>query len=308
MALDYSILRSKPWLDLPKEVVADIILPKGFIGEEERRSYYYIARHFSEGKGAIVDAGACLGSSAYCFAAGLKDNPARGDTVIHSYDKFEVGEDYVGELIQQCFRPTVGGDSFLDIFEYQIGRYKEFVRGHVGNFLEEKWERGRIDILFVDLAKTQDLHDHIVQEFYTALVPGESLLMHQDFYHAWNPWMHIGMEFFVDRFELLDEYIPTNSRLFLTTKPILPAEVVEMKSLSRERRLELMDSFIERETGDQRAMARVSKLCQLWIDNDVNGYADERARLEAESGWPENTAWAFQGRQLDSHIANGVRY
>jgi hypothetical protein len=303
MPVELAELKTKPWMHLPEEDVRDVLLPKGFIGEEERRSYHYLARYCTSGHGAIVDAGACLGASAYCFSSGLNKNPNKGTALVHSYDRFTVGEDYVAELISQHFRASKGGDDFYDIFEFQTGRYKELILSHKGDFLAERWGGGPIDILFVDLAKSLALHDHIVEQFYTAMKPSESLLMHQDFYHCWNPWMHEGMQYLSDRFEVLDKFIPSNSRLFFVKDQITAGDVEAVRSFSREQRLDLMDAFIDGESGDQRAMARVSKMCQLWLDKDVRGYESERSRLVSEAGWRLDTAWGYQANQLDGHIA-----
>jgi hypothetical protein len=130
------------------------------------------------------------------------------------------GDEYVGNYISEAFRPAKEGDDFFDIFQYQTGKYKEYIQPHRNDFLKEQWDGLRIDILFVDLAKTLELHDHIVKQFYPCLVAGESLLMHQDFYHCWNPYIRITMQFLKHCFENLDGFIPMSSRLFLLKEAI----------------------------------------------------------------------------------------
>ena len=215
--MSHDALRSKPWSNLPDDIKSEISLPKGFVTDEERQCYHYIARHCVSDDGQIVDAGACFGSSAYCFGSGLALNAKRGSSLIHSYDRFLVAENYVGDMISKNFRPLKSDwwDDFYDIFEFQTGKYKEFIRPHRGDFLAERWNGTPIDILFIDLAKSDELHTHIVQQFFPSLRPGKSLVLHQDFYFCWLPYIHISMQYLSRRFEVLDKFIPSATRLYL---------------------------------------------------------------------------------------------
>ena len=123
----------------------------------------------------------------------------------------------MADCIKQNFRPLQQewGDDFYDIFEYQIGKYQEFVKPHRGDFMLEKWNGSPIELLFIDLAKTKDLHDHIVEQFFPSLVPAQSLVMHQDFYFSWLPYIHTYMQYLSHRFEVVDPLIPSASRLYL---------------------------------------------------------------------------------------------
>jgi hypothetical protein len=294
-------LRNKPWTDVEETVKSDILLPKGFVTDEERQCYYYLAKYFVKGHGNIIDGGACLGSSAYCFGAGLAQNPSRGISRIHSYDRFIVSENYVADMISNHFRPLKQpwGDDFFDIFEYQTGKYRDLIVAHRGDFLAEKWDRSPIEILFVDIAKSKKLHDHVVEQFFPYLIPGKSLLLHQDYYFCWLPFIHIAMQYLSHRFEIVDRFIPSASRLYMLKDALTSSEIDNVQKLSREKRVELLDQWIDGETGDLKAMARVTKMCQLWYDKDEIAYADERRRLETEFGILPNTNWGMQCIQLD---------
>lgn len=301
MKLDAAKLSTKPWLDLEPDVVSDILLPKGFILEEERRCFHYIARHCISGGGQIIDAGAAFGASAYSLASGLARNPSRWDTRVHSYDLFTSEAEYVSALATQYFRPVKTGDDIFDIYEYQVGKYRNLIRPHRGDFLRYKWDGSRIDVLMVDMAKSPDLNVRIIEQFYPCLVPGESLLVHQDFYFSWLTYIHISMQYLAHRFEIVDRLIPDGSRLFLLKDAITADEIEHVRSFSREERIDLLDAFIDGEKGDSRAMARVNKLCQLYYDDDEDGYRAERKRMSAEnpSIGPE-TKWGLQTNEIDA--------
>jgi len=294
-------LRSKPWSEVAPNMAAELMLPKGFITEEERRCYHYLAQHCVSGEGQIVDAGACLGASAFCFASGLARNPTKGDTLVHSFDQFLVTENYVADMISEYFRPVQPdwGDNFFDIFEFQTGKYKNLIIPHKGNFLNEKWNCSPISILFIDIAKSFELHNHLIEQFYPCLMPGKTLLIHQDFYFCWLPFIHITMQYLSHRFEIVDPFIPSASRLYLLKDAVSGDEITHIASISREERLDLLDAFIDGEHGDLRAMARVTKMCQLWYDKDQRSYDQERGRLIAEFGLRPDTNWGNQCIELD---------
>jgi hypothetical protein len=295
-------LALKPWLDLEPRVIRELKLPKGFVTDEERQCYHYLARHCVT-DGQIVDGGACLGASAFAFASGLalNDKAARGSSFVHSYDQFQVSEGYVGDMIKQSFRPLASEwwDDFFDIFEFQTGKYKEFIRPCRGDFLQEKWNGAPIDILFVDIAKTPDLHVHVVEQFFPSLRAGRSLVLQQDFYFCWLPYIHITMQYLAHRFEIVDPFIPSASRLYLYKDAVTAEEIAHIRSIPRDERIDLLDAFIDGEQGDLRAMARVTKMCQLWHDKDERAYQDERDRLVSEFGLRPETNWGNQCAALD---------
>jgi hypothetical protein len=301
MTADLAHLRTKPWSNLEREVVSDITLPKGYIADEERRSYHYLARYCIKGQGHIVDAGAYIGASAYCFASGLARNSSKGKTVIHAYDRFLVDAAYIGEMITKNFRPLNSdrGDDFFDIFEFQVGKYKEFIHSHRGDFLLEKWNGEPIELLFVDLAKNDELHKHIVEQFYPSLIPGRSLLIHQDFYHPWHPYIHISMQYLKHKFEIIDPFVHNSSRLYLLKDRLTADEIAHVNSVPQQERLDLLEEFIDGEEGDMRAMGHVIKMCQHWLDKDQKGFQAQRSRLAAEFEWQPHKDWAFWCAELD---------
>jgi hypothetical protein len=75
---------------------------------------------------------------------------------------------------------------------------------HKGNICEAIWNGSPIEILFVDVAKSPETMERIVNEFYPALIPGHSVVIHQDFISAECPWIHAIQESLSSYFELVD--------------------------------------------------------------------------------------------------------
>jgi methyltransferase family protein len=307
-------LDRKPWVEGTSQAPQDIFAAKGMIGPEERRALFWLARNYYKGEGAIVDAGAYVGSSAVCLAAGLaKNTQTQGRRpIIYSYDYFKAFDAYVAEQITRDFRPTRIGDDYLDIFQKQTEKYAEFVRPMVGDFLDSRWGEGPIDILFIDIAKTQDLNSHLIREFFPHLVPDRSLVVHQDFFHCWHPHIHITMEALSDYFEVMDEHIQFQSRLYMYRRAIPKGELARVADYvySPAERLALLDDVAKKEIGEMRAMMRVVKLWQLLLDGDTSGFEDAHAAFTSAYGdvrrrglwWRRRGLWWYQAQEVMAHF------
>jgi hypothetical protein len=67
--------------------------------------------------------------------------------------------------------------------------------------------------------KNWDLANHIIQQFFPALIPNVSLVQHQDFCHYNCSWIHVMMYRLRDYFEPI-LYVPNGSVIFRNIKSI----------------------------------------------------------------------------------------
>jgi predicted O-methyltransferase YrrM len=143
---------------------------------------------------------------------------------IHSYDIFSTGENrWFDHLVQFDLKPA---QSFEDRFRQNIAPHGNQVEVHAGDLLEQWWNGEPVEILFLDICKTAELHDHATRTWFPRLIPGRSILIQQD-YGWWNYyWGNIMMEVFQDHFAVLDD-VPVASRVYLCTKAISQAEADE---------------------------------------------------------------------------------
>lgn len=294
----------KPWnaINAPEQLYE----PKGMIGREERRALYWIGKSWFGGAGAIVDAGAYVGASAFCLAAGVADNPKMGrkKPVIYSFDYFTAIDDYVAEQLSRDFRPFAAGESYIDIFLRQVRPYEGLVRAVPGNFLEQRWRGDPIEALFIDIAKTHGLNSHLIREFFPCLIPGHSLVVQQDFYHCWHPYIHITMEALAPFFEIVDEHIEYQSRLYLCTKRIPPSEIARAAkyAYSKSERLAMLGDLSRKEIGHMRAMIDVVKLWQLVLDRDGEEVDRQYAAIVANYGGVRAKGlWWTQAQEVMAH-------
>lgn len=227
--------------------------------------YWLAAEHYS-GAGVIVDAGAYLGASAFALASGLAQSRHADAPLakIHSYDRFVADDDYVQNDISQRFFPVPAGYDFQGLFEFQTALCAERIVVHRGDFIAAPAPDAPIEILFIDIAKTAALNDRLVEHYFTRLIPGQSVVVQQDFYQAWYPYIPITMEYFRDWFAIAAGEVADNSRLYLLMRKI-PRRAIDqfLKGLSIERETELLGRAIDRSSGPGQMMLRVAEVLHL---------------------------------------------
>ncbi len=302
--MDVSELREQPWRSYaaPQKVN----LPKGMLGAPERTCFYWLGKYWLSGAGCVVDAGAFIGASAFCFASGAIDGGHQsfsGKPLVHSYDYFQVIDEYVGEFISRHFRPISPGESYLDIFQAQTYSCRDAIQTYSGDFLNQQWSGDPIEVLFIDVAKTDKLGQHCCAEFFPSLMPQRSIVIHQDYYHCWHPFIHISMEFLSDEFELLDERVPYQSRVWLLSNPIPLEKIARVGryDFTASEKLGLLDRLIEKSSSKNRPMMEVVRVWQLCLDHD---FATARARIADMHRQYDvdniKDLWVEQLRQIES--------
>jgi hypothetical protein len=217
---------SKPWLDPQAGVPRRVHFAKGLLGAEERRALYWLAREVVLGEGHVVDAGSFMGASAFALAAGLTDSrrAAARRFRVHCYDMFTAFEAYTAEQIARDFGGHDGSD-FRDVFAFQTGQHGDRLVVHQGDLLRQRWTGEPVELLFIDVAKTRELNFHIMREFFLSLMPGHSIVLHQDYFFSRHPLIHATMEFLSERFVLVDPVIKWCTRAWRLEAPIMAADL-----------------------------------------------------------------------------------
>lgn len=284
-ANDNTLWSRRPWRHAPAECVD---APPGMLGNGEGHLLYYLARDHYRGSGAIVDAGAFLGRSAWFLARGLEANPNVPRTAtprIHSFDLFIVNDEPTRRHIEAQLAVTLPYKaSMRHLFDAATQPIAHLLQVHEGDFREAVW-RDPIEILFVDVAKMPSLHQHMVEEFFPHLVPGHSIVVQQDYHHAHLPYIHAAMEYLRDYFELVEPKID-DSAVFLNTRPI-PPELLRYAARIHEapfaERLALMDAAIARLPAGTRRYVQLARATMLGNAGDVDAMAETLASGDAEA-------------------------
>jgi len=212
-----------------------IVSPKlrrlhGMTTANEKAYLYWYGKHIFTGKGDIVDLGCWLGSTSISLAMGLeRNNHAKTNKHIHSYDEF-IWRAYMdngtkGTNLEGKYRH---GDSFLDEFERRAYPWRQYIKACPGDLANVGWHGGPIEFLLIDAMKSWDAASGVVQNFFPALVPGKSIIMHQDFAHWYTAWIHPIHYRLRDYFTPLYDVPSSGSMLFRLVRHI-PSELVKQE-------------------------------------------------------------------------------
>jgi predicted O-methyltransferase YrrM len=237
-------LKTKPWNSKEFSVPQIVFSIPGMLSNEEKRMLYYLTLSDYSGKGVIADLGSFLGGSTICFAAALRQR-SFDKPMIHSYDLFKV--DPNPQSVQRRYFAEENGEHIRmrDIFEDHLRDYLSLITVYEGDILGFSANQP-IEFLFVDIAKSYKVMDHLLLNFFPALLPMKSLIIMQDYlFGSSGPWHHIVMEKLNEYCEyIVDTGI--NSVVFFLKKKI-PQEVLEQcqwMNIPMDEKLQLMDSAI----------------------------------------------------------------
>jgi hypothetical protein len=284
-------IRQRAWnsavsLDaIPSQMKSMILWP-------EQKLLHWLARELYCGEGAIGDLGCFIGSSTLSLATGLaagSDEPPH--PVIHSYDLFIAPDDpYTLQRLPQDHGP---GDRFRDVFEANIRPMRGWIEIHDGDLREDPWQNGPIEILFIDICKCWSTNQAVLRNFFPHLIPGHSIVVHQDFVRVWNPWIPVSMAFLKDFFEVLAE--EESSRVYRCVKAV-PESVLKTdfrRDLDLSQKRALLEESIRESANAHTAAVHKGALAMLVF---MEGDADEaRSLLESAIG-----------EHADDEVAQGV--
>ena len=187
--------------------------------QEWLRSY---AANRYQGAGEIVDLGCFLGATTISLAEGLALNPRAKQKRIHAFDLF-VWMPFYEEWTKERGADglLIEGNSFLPEFLRRTERWKDYISIHPGDLRQVGWEGGPIELLFVDAMKNPAVATTIAANFFPNLLLRRSYLAHQDFSHAFTPWIHFLTFRLRDHFHFVED-LPQSS-LFRLEKEIDPS-------------------------------------------------------------------------------------
>jgi len=303
-----SLKRLRPGRHSPREVAwDDRYLPErlckvpSMLTFSERALLYSLGRGLAPGA-AIVDAGCFLGGSTVSFALGVSEQLVQPRPVIHSYDLFLVDHSASTHYAALIGDRPIGSD-LRPVFEQVVGAdLLPYVEVHGGDLTSHRWSGEPIDVLFVDVAKTWELNDHVMHEFFPALVPGRSVVVQQDYVHEWLPWIHITMQLLDSCFERIEVIQGSPSVVYGCTRQVKSSQLPEhLRDLPERRLEELFDQAVAPYGGDERAIiecARAVMLAEFYGGDRAVAHLDDlAARTQAPTVrfqivWGQVRDWA----------------
>ncbi len=111
------------------------------------------------------------------------------------------------------------------MYRNHVRPWRDIIQVNEGNLLDYHWPGQDIEILFVDLMKSKDLYNHVVEQFLPSLIPGVSILILQDFLYASSgPWHAVLVEKLNHKLLQVGQ-TRYNSALYLCTEAITPEDL-----------------------------------------------------------------------------------
>lgn len=238
-----SLLRSSPWLAMPlPEAVKNCL---SMMTDDEKKLLYWATAEYYANAGEIVDAGAFVGGSAVSLAAGLSETWPETQRKIRSYDMF-MADDFMQD---SYFKPNgliTEGARFRNIYDANTRLFSGEIDVHDGDITTFNWDRGPIEILFIDVCKAWFIDDHVVKTFFPHLIPGQSLVLQQDFFHHYCPWLIATMELLHEHFEYVG-FAKWNTGVFRCISPVdFSKRPATLRGLPYEKLADLLRSHRER--------------------------------------------------------------
>ena len=201
------------------------------LSDGDRAVYFHSGRHWA-GEGEIVDIGCFVGGSTQALLDGLASNAQYADRIsqIRVFDSFQIDTAHVRDWIERHYEVPTGDETgFRRYFDVNFVGREALIDVHEGDIaFAEYRQKTPIAFLGIGGCTSPAKIDNVVRQFFPYLIPGHSLVVHQDYVHAFHPYIHVSMELLNDCFEPAMEIDGGGSYVWRCTRRITP-ELIETR-------------------------------------------------------------------------------
>lgn len=292
-----------PWSAVELTAIERHGKPDAMLRAEEKQYLYWLMRDAYEGLGSVVDLGPLTGGSTVCLAGGGIDNRRlQGKTpIIESYDLFW----YDGTWGDLSRRGIKKGDDFFAVYLESIAKVRAHVSPVKGDIMDIKSYAADIELLFVDLAKSENLMAHVMKTFFPKVLVGSGAVVHQDYKFVGMPYLKAFQEAFSDYFEIMPfpADVPTVAfRLVKALPSDFSARVDQLIPMGQPERTALLVAARNRFAGSEWHIMNASLVGYLCSRHAFADAADRLAERISD-GCINGTAANFYQRAILAHPA-----
>src|SRR5213078_2746059 len=196
-------------------------------------------------------------------------------------------------------------DTFRDRFDSHVSRFDVPHVVHEGDITAIGWSGRPIDVLFLDLLKSWEINDAVLRDFFPSLVPGRSVIVHQDYGWGDTPWIPITVELLRDSLVLLD-WMEWGSHVFFVADE-LPAHVLErgVGGLDLDVKIELIEQAAAHAEGWVLGMLEVSRTLLVAEQDGPRRALTELAEVEERNSQRGNVLTCI-GEVRESIASSGA--
>jgi len=251
---------------------------------------HFLAKDCFTAAGAIVDLGPFCGVGTLAMASGLGKNPVGRRGRIYSFDLFLTdGYDW---YFKDWELPAFG--SVFPVFMRITEDYRDQVIAIPGDLLKVRWNADPIEILFVDLAKSPELNHWVVSNAFPNLIPETSVVVQQDYVHYYEWWIQATMEYYADRFRLMDVVFGA-SAIYQCVAPISAHEALQgISNLQLSGLISLMERAADRMPLSVREVMKCSR-AKCFLDHGEITEAEKLLNTVSVTKLTEDVASDFSG-------------
>ncbi len=221
----------RPWQSVPAEDLAQAMKVPSMLSREESKLYHWLGKS-AEGCGAVIDLGAFAGGSAARLLSGLERGTSTAQ--LFAYDRFTAGPKERAKFLYPAGMEETDDKDILPQATAFLQPWQDrvtMVRGDIGELV---WDKSPVEIIAMDAGKSPTLTDRAADQFFRCLIPGKSVVIHQDFLHKTQPWLIAQMLALTDYFTPT-VYVPRDCVVFLCKKKIT------LKALAAARTTDMTD-------------------------------------------------------------------
>ena len=238
--------------------------------EPERAFLHHLAKSYYRGRGLIVDGGALLGASTACFAEGLKSNPFAtrfAPKPVVTFERAIVTPNLPRflDLYADGERFEVG-QSFEALLRRWTAEFMDLIDLRIGDIVEVGKLDAPIEILFLDVLKEPAVSEFAVMNYFPRLIPGVSIVVHQDYFTDNEFWIREHQEALGHYFQYIGEIGSTG--VFLCRAPIPPRALrLTVRDVDPRQRLKWLAAAEQRSIDPYRrllcSLARVRRAAEF---------------------------------------------
>lgn len=242
---DPAVFKDHPWDALDPALLAQASKVPTMLAPAEQRFYFWATSEWMQDEGAVVDLGCYVGGSTARLAAGHQHAGHTG--LIHAFDRFGINETAKESFLYPRGIAPFKGTKTLDLTIDLLTPWTERISLHPGEIEDQIWEDGQIEILVMDASKSVQTMDAMTRTFFPSLIPGQSLVVQQDYLFWRLPWIAIQMELLADYFTPV-ACVPEHTLVFQNTKQIddNALKIGMVTPLSHDQRLDLLERAKQR--------------------------------------------------------------
>lgn len=207
---------ARSWMEISPTEMKDALAVPSMLSSQESQLYHWLGLR-AAGFGATVDLGAFAGGSAARLLSGLSSGGKPHH--LHAYDHFTADAAARARHLSPGGVALTDQNDIMPLVERLLQPWAGQFTLHRGDIATQTWTGAPIEIMAIDAAKNTASTDHIAATFFPALVPGRSIVIHQDFLHARQPWLCVQMQILAAHFVPLAQ-VAKDCVVFLHTAPV----------------------------------------------------------------------------------------